>query len=245
MLIKVVAALIEKDNKGLIAKRSTGDENVYVTGISSGLKNALNITTNDYSDVETETVYTTNTANVTQTISNETTFGELNGGVTVRETSTIYVNGSQYTTTVTEDTKVGEYLAWLKNKGFDTATINADGTVTITGKEGVYYTDHNDTLDSLLGLSEKEGVGSAYTTVVTSSVRDTSSTDTVSMTEATTGKLVKDESVSFINESHIIRTIQRIVQPLGRTIDTSNPMVDARLEDGSRINAIIPPLSLS
>ena len=58
------------------------------------------------------------------------------------------------------------------------------------------------------------------------------------------GHVVKDESVSFINEEHIIRTIQKIVQPLGRTIDTSNPMVDARLEDGSRINAVIPPLSL-
>ena len=59
------------------------------------------------------------------------------------------------------------------------------------------------------------------------------------------GKLVKDESVSFINDTHIIRTIQRIVQPLGRTIDASNPMVDARLRDGSRLNAIIPPLSLT
>ena len=59
------------------------------------------------------------------------------------------------------------------------------------------------------------------------------------------GKLVKDESVSFINDDHIIRTVQRIVQPLGRTIDAVNPMVDARLSDGSRLNAIIPPLSLS
>ena len=59
------------------------------------------------------------------------------------------------------------------------------------------------------------------------------------------GKLIKDESVSFINDQHIIRTVQRIVQPLGRTIDAVNPMVDARLRDGSRLNAIIPPLSLT
>ena len=58
------------------------------------------------------------------------------------------------------------------------------------------------------------------------------------------GKIVKDDSISFINNEHIIRTIQRIVQPLGRTIDVANPMVDARLRDGSRLNAIIPPLSL-
>ena len=58
------------------------------------------------------------------------------------------------------------------------------------------------------------------------------------------GRIMKDESVSFINEEHIIRTIQRLIQPLGRTIDSANPMVDSRLSDGSRINAVIPPLSV-
>ena len=58
------------------------------------------------------------------------------------------------------------------------------------------------------------------------------------------GHVIKDESVSFINDDHIIRTISRIIQPLGRTIDTATPMVDARLKDGSRLNAVIPPLSL-
>lgn len=58
------------------------------------------------------------------------------------------------------------------------------------------------------------------------------------------GALVKDDSVSFINDEHIIRTIQRLIQPLGRTIDATNPMVDSRLADGSRINAVIPPLSV-
>ncbi len=58
------------------------------------------------------------------------------------------------------------------------------------------------------------------------------------------GKIIKDESVSFINDEHIVRTIQRLIQPLGRTIDTTNPMVDARLQDGSRLNAVLPPLSL-
>ena len=58
------------------------------------------------------------------------------------------------------------------------------------------------------------------------------------------GRIIKDDSVSFINDDHIIRTIQRLIQPIGRTIDTANPMVDARLSDGSRLNAIIPPLSI-
>ena len=59
------------------------------------------------------------------------------------------------------------------------------------------------------------------------------------------GKVVKDDSISFINDDHIIRTIQRMIQPLGRTIDIAHPMVDSRLKDGSRINAVIPPLSLN
>jgi len=57
------------------------------------------------------------------------------------------------------------------------------------------------------------------------------------------GQIIKDDSVSFINDEHIIRTIQRLINPLGRTIDATNPMVDSRLLDGSRINAVIPPLS--
>ena len=58
------------------------------------------------------------------------------------------------------------------------------------------------------------------------------------------GHIVLDNTVSFINSDHIVRTIQRMIQPLGRTIDTTNPMVDARLDDGSRLNAVIPPLSI-
>ena len=59
------------------------------------------------------------------------------------------------------------------------------------------------------------------------------------------GKLLRDETVSFINDEHILRIIGRMVQPLGKTIDSSSPMVDSRLSDGSRINAIIPPLSVN
>ncbi len=57
------------------------------------------------------------------------------------------------------------------------------------------------------------------------------------------GVLTKDESVSFINDDHIVRTVERLIEPMGRTIDANNPMVDSRLSDGSRINAVIPPLS--
>ncbi|MFA6665785.1 MAG: CpaF family protein [Armatimonadota bacterium] len=49
---------------------------------------------------------------------------------------------------------------------------------------------------------------------------------------------------TFLNDAHVMRIIEKIVMPLGRRIDESSPMVDARLPDGSRINAIIPPLSV-
>ncbi len=57
------------------------------------------------------------------------------------------------------------------------------------------------------------------------------------------GVLEKDDSISFIDDDHITRTIERLIEPVGKTIDVNNPMVDARLVDGSRINAVIPPLS--
>jgi pilus assembly protein CpaF len=57
------------------------------------------------------------------------------------------------------------------------------------------------------------------------------------------GRLEKTD-VTFSSPDAVMSTIERIVSPLGRRIDESSPMVDARLQDGSRVNAIIPPLAL-
>src|SRR5213596_1806918 len=54
-----------------------------------------------------------------------------------------------------------------------------------------------------------------------------------------------ETSVEFNDESHLRRIINKMVAQVGRRIDESSPMVDARLPDGSRVNAVIPPLSLS
>jgi len=55
---------------------------------------------------------------------------------------------------------------------------------------------------------------------------------------------IEETGIQFINDRSLMAIIERIVSPLGRRIDEGSPLVDARLADGSRVNAIIPPLSL-
>jgi len=55
---------------------------------------------------------------------------------------------------------------------------------------------------------------------------------------------IEPTDIKFEDDDHVLRIIDRIVSPLGRRVDESSPYVDARLKDGSRVNAVIPPLSL-
>jgi len=55
---------------------------------------------------------------------------------------------------------------------------------------------------------------------------------------------IQQAGVTFVDDAHLLRIIDKIVSQVGRRIDEASPMVDARLPDGSRVNAVIPPLSL-
>ncbi|HZJ92378.1 MAG TPA: CpaF family protein [Thiopseudomonas sp.] len=56
--------------------------------------------------------------------------------------------------------------------------------------------------------------------------------------------ILHHSELRFMDDNHLLRVIQRILAPMGRRLDESSPMVDARMPDGSRINAVIPPVAL-
>ena len=94
----------------------------------------------------------------------------------------------------------------------------------------------NDVQHELFGLGPLEPLLKDRRSPTFSLTRTTRSIERRGKIEAT--------NVRFKDDEHLMRVIERIVSSVGRRIDESSPMVDARLQDGSRVNAIIPPLSI-
>jgi pilus assembly protein CpaF len=94
-----------------------------------------------------------------------------------------------------------------------------------------------DILDELLGLGPLEPL------LKDSSISDIMVNSATKVFVERSGKIV-EVGTRFANDAHLLRIIGKIVSNVGRRVDESSPMVDARLPDGSRINAIIPPLAI-
>jgi len=92
-------------------------------------------------------------------------------------------------------------------------------------------------------LHELKGYGPIQSLVEDDSVADIVVNGPNNVFVEREGRLVS-VPVRFVDDAHVIRVIQRILAPIGRRVDESTPMVDARLPDGSRVNAIIPPIAL-
>ncbi|MBY8826479.1 CpaF family protein [Sphingomonas colocasiae] len=94
-----------------------------------------------------------------------------------------------------------------------------------------------DVLDELLGLGPLEPL-----------LKDNSITDILvnghNIVFVERGGRLEETSVRFKDEKHLLRIIQKIVAAVGRRVDESSPFVDARLADGSRVNAVVPPLAV-
>lgn len=108
--------------------------------------------------------------------------------------------------------------------------------------------------DEILTLEEKESLATAVVNRIDGlgplqPLLDDPSISEIMVNDANTvfverrGRIERTE-VDFIGDGHLRHILDRIVGPLGRRIDESSPLVDARLPDGSRVNAIIPPLAL-
>ncbi|HEX7362835.1 MAG TPA: CpaF family protein [Bryobacteraceae bacterium] len=114
-------------------------------------------------------------------------------------------------------------------------TIIAEGKLPLSAVEKEKM--QTDLLDEVFGLGPLEAL-----------LRDPKISDILvnnkSMVYIERGGLLQKTDIVFRDDRHILQIIDRIVSKVGRRIDESSPMVDARLPDGSRVNAIIPPLAL-
>src|SRR4051794_28970906 len=114
-------------------------------------------------------------------------------------------------------------------------TIIVDGKLPLSGAEKERV--QSDLLDEVFGLGPLEAL-----------LRDPKVSDILvnskNLVYIERGGILQKTDVVFRDDRHILQIIDRIVSKVGRRIDESSPMVDARLPDGSRVNAIIPPLAL-
>lgn len=136
-------------------------------------------------------------------------------------------------------------LEKLSDKGFSNKHINNHIINDVIDEVTYLYDLSNDERMHLYNLidSEVNGFGPITYLMNDGNITEIMINSPSSIYIEVDGVLSRDNSVSFVNDEHIIRTIEKLLEGSGKVIDSHNPMIDARLNDGSRINAIIPPLS--
>ena len=142
-----------------------------------------------------------------------------------------------------------ELLDSLNLAALDTATesdlraeINAITDEVLAGKNVVLNRDDRNTLNKEL-FDEVKGLGPLETLLQDDTVNDILVNGPKQIFVERNGKLTLSD-VTFKDEKHLMRIIDKIVSAVGRRVDESNPYVDARLQDGSRFNAMVPPIAV-
>ncbi len=132
-------------------------------------------------------------------------------------------------------------ITQIEQKKGDLSTIERTIRTLIDEEEGISPSDKGKILGEI--LAEIEGYGPIDSLLNDPEVSEVMVNSAKQVYIERKGKLEK-VPVEFRDDAHVLRIIEKIVAPLGRRIDESSPMVDARLPDGSRVNAIIPPLAV-
>ncbi|WP_298806726.1 CpaF family protein [uncultured Lentibacter sp.] len=122
------------------------------------------------------------------------------------------------------------------------AEINAITDEVLSGKNVVLNRDDRATLNKEL-FDEVKGLGPLETLLQDETVNDILVNGPKQIFVERAGKLMLTD-VTFKDEKHLMRIIDKIVSAVGRRVDESNPYVDARLQDGSRFNAMVPPIAV-
>ncbi len=112
----------------------------------------------------------------------------------------------------------------------------------LSAEEGVSPLERDTVLTAV--MAEIVGYGPLEPLLQDDSIQEIMVNGASSIWVEKSGKLVQTDA-TFSSDSHLMNVIEKILAPLGRRIDEASPMVDARLPDGSRVNVVIPPLSLS
>ena len=174
---------------------------------------------------------------------------EQNDSKTIQENETVKLLTEQWRSRVHK-----ELLAWMDLRRMDLSDVDDEKlrSTTLTAieqiigeflKQGQFPKELDGSILAEQVLSEAVGLGPLEQLLSDTEISEIMVNARDQIFFEKNGQLNKSQ-ITFTDDKAVVSAIERIVAPLGRRIDESSPMVDARLKDGSRVNAVIPPLAL-